>query len=56
MAATFKIAALTEEHGMTTIPANETRCTREYRQTLDASRERVFPLLCPEREKDWGPR
>jgi len=31
------------------------RLTREYRQTLHAAPERVFPLLCPEREKDWLP-
>jgi hypothetical protein len=31
------------------------RLTREYRQTLRAHRERVFPLLCPEREKAWLP-
>jgi hypothetical protein len=33
-----------------------TRLTREYRQTLEASHEQVFPLLCPEREKQWLPR
>jgi hypothetical protein len=32
-----------------------TRLVREYRQTLRASNERVFPLLCPQREKDWLP-
>ncbi len=31
------------------------RLTREYRQTLHAAPERVFPLLCPEREKEWLP-
>jgi hypothetical protein len=31
------------------------RLTREYRQTSHAARERVFPLLCPEREKSWLP-
>ncbi|HUL66904.1 MAG TPA: hypothetical protein VLW55_20050 [Burkholderiaceae bacterium] len=34
---------------------NGSRLTREYRQTLRANRERVFPLLCPEREKQWLP-
>jgi hypothetical protein len=38
---------MTSRHG--------TRLTREYRQTLHAERERVFPLLCPVREKDWLP-
>lgn len=38
---------------MTTQGGN--RLTREYRQTLRASHERVFPLLCPEREKEWLP-
>jgi hypothetical protein len=32
-----------------------TRLTREYRQTLHGAPERVFPLLCPEREKAWLP-
>jgi hypothetical protein len=36
-------------------PAAATRLTRECRQTLHASHERVFPLLCPEREKEWLP-
>jgi hypothetical protein len=36
-------------------PARATRLTRTYRQTLDAGPERVFPLLCPEREKEWLP-
>jgi hypothetical protein len=31
------------------------RLTREYRQTLHAAPARVFPLLCPEREKEWIP-
>lgn len=31
------------------------RLTRTYRQTLHAARERVFVLLCPEREKQWLP-
>ena len=31
------------------------RLTREYRQSLPAAPERVFPLLCPEREKEWLP-
>ena len=34
---------------------NSSRLSREYRQTLHANRERVFPLLCPEREKRWLP-
>jgi hypothetical protein len=36
--------------------ANDTvRLTRTYRQTLHAAPARVFPLLCPEREKEWLP-
>ncbi len=31
------------------------RLMRDYRQTLHAAPERVFPLLCPERERDWLP-
>jgi hypothetical protein len=38
-----------------TRPLHGTRLTREYRQTLCASRERVFPLLCPVRESEWLP-
>lgn len=29
------------------------RLTREYRQTIHATPEKVFPLLCPVRESDW---
>ncbi|MEW5772261.1 MAG: SRPBCC family protein [Thermodesulfobacteriota bacterium] len=29
------------------------RVVREYARELDASRERVFPLLCPVREYEW---
>ena len=29
------------------------RLTREYRQTIFATPEKVFPLLCPVREADW---
>ena len=31
------------------------RLMRRYRQTLLATPERVFPLPCPEREKEWLP-
>jgi len=31
------------------------RVAHEYIQTNPASRERVFPLLCPVREEDWVP-
>jgi hypothetical protein len=37
-------------HSMTT---NATRITRTYRQTIKASPDDVFPLLCPVREADW---
>jgi hypothetical protein len=30
------------------------RLTKHYRQALTAEPERVFPLLCPEREKEWA--
>ena len=30
------------------------RATHTYRQTLNASPERVFPLLCPVRETEWA--
>jgi len=29
------------------------RLTRTYRQTIDATPEEVFPLLCPVREAEW---
>lgn len=29
------------------------RITREYRQTIKATPEKVFPLLCPVREAEW---
>ena len=29
------------------------KITREYRQTINATPEKVFPLLCPVREADW---
>jgi len=29
------------------------RVSRKYRQTIDASPEAVFPLLCPVREAEW---
>lgn len=29
------------------------RITREYRQTIHATPEKVFPLLCPVREAEW---
>jgi len=38
-----------------TTPVLAHRLTRDYRQTLHASPERVFPLLCPVREKEWLP-
>jgi len=31
------------------------RLIRTYRQTLHAAPQRVFPLLCPEREREWLP-
>lgn len=36
-------------------PILATPLTRRYRQTLRAAPERVFPLLCPERERQWLP-
>ena len=32
---------------------NAQRITRQYRQTIDATPEKVFPLLCPVREAEW---
>jgi hypothetical protein len=29
------------------------RITREYRQTINATPDKMFPLLCPVREADW---
>jgi hypothetical protein len=29
------------------------RVVRSYRQTIEATPDAVFPLLCPAREKDW---
>lgn len=31
------------------------RLTRRFAQRIDAAPEQVFPLLCPEREKEWVP-
>lgn len=31
------------------------RLTRRFIQRIDAAPEQVFPLLCPEREKEWLP-
>jgi hypothetical protein len=36
-------------------PILTTRLQRRYRQTLCAPPQRVFPLLCPEREREWLP-
>ena len=36
-------------------PHDTARLTRQYRQTLHAAPARVFPMLCPEREKEWLP-
>jgi hypothetical protein len=30
------------------------RATRSYLQSLEATPERVFPLLCPVREREWA--
>jgi hypothetical protein len=35
------------------MPTNHLRVTKNYRQTIQASPEQVFPLLCPVREKEW---
>lgn len=37
----------------TTIPFRAGRVTRTYRQTIAASPDVVFPLLCPVREAEW---
>ena len=34
-------------------PVNAARVTRSYTQHLDFPPERVFPLLCPVREREW---
>jgi hypothetical protein len=36
-------------------PVLASRVSRTFVQHIDASPEEVFPLLCPEREKDWLP-
>jgi hypothetical protein len=38
-----------------TTRSDTVRLTRAYRQTLHAAPRHVFPLLCPEREKQWLP-
>lgn len=35
------------------MPTNHLRVTKQYRQTIQAAPEQVFPLLCPVREKEW---
>jgi hypothetical protein len=37
------------------LPAIGTRLVRTFRQTLLATHEDVFPLLCPVREREWLP-
>ncbi len=32
---------------------NSKRVTRSYRQTINATPEIIFPLICPVREADW---
>jgi hypothetical protein len=36
-------------------PLQSRRLTRSFVQHIHASPEEVFPLLCPEREKEWLP-
>lgn len=38
---------------MTDTAAAPKRITRSYRQTINASPDDVFPLLCPVREAEW---
>jgi len=38
---------------MNSTPFTPKRITRTYRQTINASPEVVFPLLCPVREAEW---
>jgi hypothetical protein len=38
---------------MSTVGFVANRVTRRYRQTINASPEVVFPLLCPVREAEW---
>ena len=37
----------------TSAPFGARRKTRQYRQTIDAAPDVVFPLLCPVREAEW---
>ncbi len=38
---------------MTNTPSTAKRIARTYRQTINASPDDVFPLLCPVREAEW---
>jgi hypothetical protein len=38
-----------------TEPNASRRITRTFVQTIHATPDRIFPLLCPEREKEWLP-
>ncbi len=38
---------------MSGAPFTAKRITRTYRQTINATPDRVFPLLCPVREAEW---
>lgn len=38
-----------------TSPLPLRRITRTFVQTIHATPDRIFPLLCPEREKEWLP-
>jgi hypothetical protein len=52
--------ALTEEHAMSratdlAVTRKPNRVEHAYTQTLEATPDEVFPLLCPVRELDWAP-
>lgn len=42
-----------EQPFVETVAFRSHRITREYRQTIRASAETVFPLLCPVKEAEW---
>ncbi len=38
---------------MENVKFNSRRISREYRQTINAKPDEIFPLLCPVREIEW---
>lgn len=42
-----------EENKKNKVPFKAKRIKRTYTQKINSTPEKIFPLLCPQREKDW---